>query len=129
MIKAVLILISLISLSFADVKYPTQQEFITKVKNQEFEYLIVDYGSINHGVLKGSGDSLFLEGHYPVDNIFVRELIDKSGVKLVVSEDDSANYYWMQELIFIVLILIMISLFGVMVYKQNKILKVLRDTN
>lgn len=127
MFKVVLILFSLISLSFAEVKYPTQQEFIDKIRNQEFDYLIVGYGTIHHGVLKGSGDSLFLEGHYPVDNILVRELIDKSGVKLVVSEDDSVNYYWMQELFFIVLVLIMISLFCVMIYKQNQILKLLRQ--
>lgn len=126
MIKTVLILFSLISFSFAEVKYPTQQEFIDKIRNQEFDHLRIEHGYLYFGVLKDRADTLYAEGHYSLENILVKDLIEKSNTRLVIVEDDSANYYWMQELFFIVLALLFSALLGMVIYKQNQILKLLR---
>lgn len=127
MIKIVLVLLSLIAMSFAEIKYPTQQEFINKIKNQEFDHLLVEHGYINYGVLKGNIDTLYSEGHYSLENILVKDLIEKSNTRLVIIEDESPNYYLMQGVFFLILALLFSVLLGIVIYKQNQILKVLRN--
>lgn len=127
MIQIVLFLLSLMAMSFAEVKYPTQQEFIKKIQNQEFDHLLVEDGYINYGVLKGTVDTLYSDWNYSLENILVKDLIEKSNTRLVVIQDVSPTYYLMQEVFFLILILLFIFLLGTVIYKQNQILKVLRN--